>query len=343
MYKYPSIEQFRNVIKRVIDKSQYGGVDDNGNIIRNYAAKPPVLTFQGTVKAHGTNGAVVWDIENDNMYFQSRERILSLTSDNAGFYLHMRARENVLKDIMNKVLITHPKAKTIAMYGEWCGSGIQKGVAISQLPKMFLVFSIKVIDGDDTQWFDIRCIDINDTENSIFNIMNFCTWTVSIDFDCPALIQNTLIDYTMNVEEECPIGKYFGVSGVGEGIVWTCLDKEYGSSFIFKTKGEKHSVSKVKTLAEVDVSLIENINIFVDSVVTDNRLEQGLDIILRERGRSFDMKSMGEFLKWVCNDIYKEEEDTIVANAYDTKKINKSITDKAKRWYMDNLNSEKSL
>jgi hypothetical protein len=65
----------------------------------------------------------------------------------------------------------------------------------------------------------------------------------------PQLVQNTLSELTMAVEEECPVAKAFGFSGVG--IVWSV--NVNGTIHRFKVKGELHSSSKVKTLASVDV------------------------------------------------------------------------------------------
>ena len=51
-----------------------------------------------------------------------------------------------------------------------------------------------------------------------------------------------------------PVGKHFGNLGVGEGIVFTYLD-EIGNKYRFKSKGLKHSNSKVKTLASVNTEI----------------------------------------------------------------------------------------
>ena len=52
MIKYPSIEQFKNVIKEVTNTTRYMGKDENGvNIYNNDML--PVLRFKGTTKIHG--------------------------------------------------------------------------------------------------------------------------------------------------------------------------------------------------------------------------------------------------------------------------------------------------
>ena len=70
------------------------------------------------------------------------------------------------------------------------------------------------------------------------------------------LSQNKFIELVEEVEKECPVSKQFNVSGIGEGIVWTTEYK--GETYRFKTKGEKHSVSKVKTVVPIDIEKINS-------------------------------------------------------------------------------------
>lgn len=56
-------------------------------------------------------------------------------------------------------------------------------------------------------------------------------------------------------------------------------------------KGEKHSASKVKTLAAVDPERLVNITEFVEYAVTENRLEQGTQKV------GLDRTKIDEFVK----------------------------------------------
>jgi hypothetical protein len=148
-----------------------------------------------------------------------------------------------------------------------------------------------------------------------------------------------MIEITEAVEKECPVGKHFGVSAIGEGVVWTCVSPGWNDSGTwFKVKGEKHANSKVRTLAAVDVEAVENMRSFVDSVVTEARLEQALDNLVREQLLPFEMKSMGDFIRWVYNDVMKEEIDTIVANQIDTKKLGSAVANVARPWFIQKFN-----
>jgi hypothetical protein len=193
---------------------------------------------------------------------------------------------------------------------------------------MFVIFGVKV----DDKWIEIPET-FKDEENKIFNINQFKKYDVEIDFNSPELIQNKLIELTIDVENECPVGKYFGNIGIGEGIVFTSVDFP---DLKFKSKGEKHSASKVKVLNEIDVVAMESINEFVELSVTDNRLKQGLEV-LKENGISIETKSIGEFLRWIVTDILKEEKDTLEISGLDEKKVKGAIVNKARVWYLNNF------
>lgn len=345
MIKFPSINQYRNVVHHVKNSTYFVGLDEDGSPIYDKNRKLPTLKFRGTVKLHGTNAAVVYDIDEKTFSFQSRTRVLDLSSDNANFALYMSSKTEVLEEIMSK-FTTESSDKKIAVYGEWCGSSIQKGVALNQLNKMFVVFAIKIIgeDPEEYRWLDVANFTnvIDYPNDNIYNIVNFGTWEIDIDFNNPELSQNKMVDITLDVEKECPVGKHFGVSGIGEGVVWTCLDDNFNfdSGTWMKVKGDKHSSSKVKKLASVDVEAIESMNKFVESVVTESRLEQGLDHLINEMQKPFEMTSIGDFIRWIYNDVIKEETDTIIANQLDPKKLGGPLAKASKAWYIDKLNGE---
>lgn len=324
---YSSIEQFKNVIKSVRDRSE------------KYGTPLPKLTFSGTCKAHGTNAGVRLD-PNSSINFQSRERDLSITSDNAGFCMWGNRNIEQLKRSFDN--IDHDPEQTVVIFGEWCGPGIQKSVAVSQLPhKMFLVFDITLINPDDSR-IHLTPDQIKQTiirTDDILTIYDFKTWEVEIDFNDPQAIQNHLVELTLEVERECPIGKHFGISGIGEGIVF--VNREHNLKF--KCKGEAHSATKVRTIKEiavVDIERMKSIAEFVDRVVSENRLNQGI-AKLGEKGLDVDVKNTGSFMQWVVQDAIKEEFDTIVASGFDMKEIGKAASDKAKQFWFNYLNSNK--
>jgi len=350
MIKFPEITQFRTVCKNVGFKARYVGTAEDGSLIMDHSKLSPKLTFTGTVKLHGSNAGIVCDIASGTPpTYQSRERELSLQYDNAGFMLYMKQHEDLIVDLVSGILEEAEdgplyEINQVAIFGEWCGQGIQKGVGISELPKMFVIFAVKLIQ-DETKscWFDVSKMtdwDYWGKESNIYTIYQFPTYKVTIDFQRPEEAQNLLVKWTEEVETECPVARRFGVSGVGEGIVWTCREPGwYSSRYWFKVKGEKHSVSKVKTLASVDIDAVNTMNEFIEFAVTENRLEQGLDNLVREQLKPFEMKSLGDFIRWVYNDVVKECQDEIVANQIDVKKLGSAVANKARPWYINKHNS----
>lgn len=353
MIKFPSIEQFRNVVRNVAHKARFIGVDETGAPQYNAHAKLPKLKFRGTVKLHGTNAGIVYDRADKTFSYQSRERELSLTSDNAGFMLAMSGKEAVLRDIVESIedaCITFLQLgganmpTKLVIFGEWCGGNIQAGVALSGLPKMFVIFGVKAIFGEDhATWLNLDILNVVQPlarpDANIYCILDYPTYSVEIDFEKPEEIQNELVRITTDVEAECPVGKAFKSIGIGEGVVWACVeDGFYGSDYWFKVKGEKHSNSKVKKLPTVDVEAVKAVNEFVELAVTEGRLMQGLQNLVREQLKPFDMTSMGDFIRWVYQDVIKEETDVIVANQLDTKKLGGPISNKARKWYAEKFN-----
>lgn len=337
MYPFPSINQFRNVVKTVREQACYMGKNDAGEAVFNPAPTYPKLSFTGTVKLHGTNAAIAFD---DRGYtFQSRERVLTREADNAGFMAHMEQYLVPISMLFQRIAELNNiqgMNDTIVVYGEWCGGNIQKGVAISGLPKMFVIFAVKIND----QWVKLPRMSPNTFEfASIYLIQNYPSYTIDIDFEHPEEAQNQLAKLTEVVEACCPVGLAHGIEGVGEGIVWRCTSNP-SSEYWFKVKGEKHSASKVKTLASVDVEAVEQINDFVAMAVTESRLEQGLHNLINEQMKPFAMTSMGDFIRWVHQDVLKEEADTLQASGIDYKKLGSPIALAAKRWFTNKLNQE---
>lgn len=350
MIKFPSIVQFKDVIKEIKGRATFIGRDPDGYPIFDDSKPLPVLDYVGTVKLHGSNSSVV--IEPDNtVLVQSRNRVLTLGDDNYGFakFVLQEVGEDYWQNLGKEIRQNYQASndETIVIYGEWCGSGIQSGVAISKLEKMFVIFAIRVgkiseevqDDGDnlmDFRWLDISSLQFN--QSKISNICSYQNYTVQIDFNQPGAIRNDLVTITQNVEERCPVAFAHGVDGLGEGVVWRCVTPGYESSkFWFKVKGEEHSVTKVKTLASIDTEKISSLKEFVEATVTEQRLQQGI-AYLSEMGNPISKQSTSAFLKWIFDDINKEEADTIEASSLTEKDLGKPISIKAREWFFRYLN-----
>ncbi len=332
---FPSIEQFRNCVAGINRKFNFVGLDEKNNPIYDPTLKKPVLKFFGTVKLHGTNAGVCFNWY-DGLWSQSREHIISIDKDNAGFAFFVHEQQQLFEDIMFLIAEKNNhldlKQNTISIFGEWAGKGIQKGVGISQIDKSFYIFGVKITPEEgDAYWVDHSYLK---AAPYVYNINDFPTYEIEIDFNMPKLVQNDLAKITQGVEESCPVAEYFGIKGLGEGVVWICDYK--GQRWMFKVKGEKHSTTNVKTLANVDVEKLNSINEFISYAVTQNRFEQALGIVF-QNGQEIDIKKMGDVIRWVVNDIIKEESDTLKSNNLEPKDINKYVSSKVREMFNSKL------
>ena len=101
---YPSIEQYRNAIHKVTCTARRSGTDANGDPIYDGGKVLPVLTYEGTVKLHGTNAAICKDFHTGEIWFQSRENVITLEKDNAGFVRHFHDKQ-IKQSVPHRVLL----------------------------------------------------------------------------------------------------------------------------------------------------------------------------------------------------------------------------------------------
>jgi hypothetical protein len=321
MFKaFPKIGQFANAIKfmRLTGKTN--------------------IKYRGTVKLHGTNSAVTYDLRDGTVRYQSRNRELTLTDDNAGFCAWASQHEEEFKAILQTYATSDQPF--VAIYGEWCGGSIQSNVAINQLDKRFVAFAICTVDTTDDQnrtWHPmfetIATIDGTDTIITLHEI--------TVDVDSTEETQDHLDHFVTLVEAECPYGKANGVTGVGEGIVWVAYDENDNimcSEYWFKTKGEKHSKSKVKVAKIVDTTLLVPHQEFTEAVVTEGRLEQGW-AYLAEMNHPQDRSSTSHFLRWFIGDVMAEEADLMEEKQVTQKDMNKLVATPARNWLFARIDS----
>lgn len=328
MKKFSSIEQFRHVVKTVqLYHERIGQV-----------GKEPTLHFVGTVKLHGTNVGLRRS-SSGKFQAQSRERIIDTTCDNYGFAAFV---ESIPEDKLNALFdkVSSSREDDITLYGEWIGKGIQDTVAVSQLDRQWVIFGawIKRADNTDDEMYVQNDVAWRLDEYNIYNILDVEQYRITVDFKNPGDSLEDLEKRTKSVEEKCPWGAKFGVEGVGEGIVWVCEERPWDSDLWFKTKGEKHSSKKKsgKNIATVDPQKVESIEKCLDIILPESRLNQGLEH-LKENNLDLEIRNMGKYLKWIGQDVQKEEMDTIEANGLEWKDVTKQITNRAKAFFQDKL------
>lgn len=346
---FPSIEQFKNAIAAINRTFHFVGLDDTGAPIMDESRPKPVITFKGTVKLHGTNAAICFS-NAGGLWAQSRENIVTIEKDNAGFAFFVENNKDaclsLIKQVQEKENVDLDK-NIISIFGEWAGKSIQQNVGIENIEKAFFIFGVKIspivnsVSEEDKLnkreaaafWVDYSYLD--SPANRIYNINNFENYSMDIDFNAPQLKQNDLIALTEKVEAQCPVAKAFGHEGIGEGIVW--VGECNGFRITFKVKGEKHSSTKTKTLAPVDTEKISSIAEFVNSVVTESRFNQALENVF-PNNEPLDLKKTGDVLRWIVNDVLKEELDTMQANNLEPKDVNGPISAKARQMFLARVN-----
>lgn len=322
MKAYRSIEQLYHLFKRMKAHADYHEIPYN---------ELGTYHFRGTVKLHGTNGGIVLN-PNAAPVAQSRTRTLSVTSDNHGFAFFTQALP--AEELKKMYAELNPKGEgELTVFGEWCGGNIQGGVALSQTPKHFVIFGAHV----DEEYVALNP-SYHSNENGIYNIHQIPGYECEIDFSLEdqSELEQYLSQLTQEVENECPWAKQmFGVSGIGEGLVWECVERPLDTNFTFKTKGEKHSVRKNKTknLVAADPERAANIQECVDIILTENRMQQMVD----KFSLPFDYKAIGQFLQAVSQDCAKEEIDVVIASGLEWKEVAKVIQYRARQWFLDKI------
>lgn len=342
---FPSIEQFRNVVKNVQHRIQWVGVDTNGDSVYDNGRVLPVIDFIATTKIHGSNHVI--QVFKDKIVTQSRSRTILPEDDNNGAAKFSYDLDlSVWKAIKASILVTNHiyDDPDLVIYGEWCGKGINAGCAIHQLEKMFVIFAAKVVSEEDSGWLDLSNVDlVRFNEYRVFNIFQFGSWKFQINFgDSVDLAEkvNKIVELTLEIEKECPVGKFFGVSGVGEGVVVCPTSKEWNSSrYWFKSKGELHAKSHVRKLATVNIEKVASIQEYVKNHVNEERLTQAWNW-LAENKKKQDKTSTPDFLRWVVSDVEKEEKDEREASGLTEKDVNAAISRAARDWFFKKIDSQ---
>ncbi len=330
-YPFPKIRQYHQVLRGLKDHHCFVGKDEEGVAIYDYSRELPTVTFRGTVKLHGTNAAIVFSADG-NFYAQSRENIITEEKDNAGFgaWVHHKGYK-LQNQIISEFSIETDK---IVLFGEWCGGSIQKGVALNQLEKMFVVFGMKRISADgETEWLDCSCI--KHPEIGVWNIADAPAYLIQVDLNRPDKAIEQMTVWVEAIDASCPFARMFDIEGHGEGLVFR-PDGSHGYNEAFKVKGESHSKSKIKKLPRVDTEKLDGILQAVETHCHEDRLQQGWEAIVRTPEDHAPQK-IADFIRWVVTDLWEEESDSLYASGIERKEMGAACSKKAARWFQAKL------
>lgn len=346
--KFTDIKQFRGVVGNVKRTASFCGYDENEEaiLIEPTLGSLPTLTFEITTKIHGTNAGIGID-DDGNIYAMSRSKVLIPgQSDNAGFAVFVESHKDWFKETLEYMKSQFLGAQ-VFLYGEWCGRGIQGTVAVNQIDKRLVLFTMKVVDASGEGCYFRIPKEIQCPEQNIFNIREIGTRKIEIDFNKPSESLDELLKIVDEVEAECPVGKYFGVEGIGEGVVVANYDIGNKREHIFKVKGEKHcGSSKAKSKKHKPKNLTPEENdlreVVADEVTPIWRLEQSIENVC-PHNEPPSMRDLGGIIKWVRNDIIKEDLDIITKNKLELSDLNSYINSIIKKWFFKLLNTNAGL
>ncbi len=330
--KWPDIEGFHNVRKAV---KAYGD-----NVGPTSIAHKGAIVYKSKIKLHGTNGAITLKNNGKDVFAQSRSSIIGTGNDNCGFAAWVEKNRDFFE--------MAPLGEVTTIFGEWCGPGVQKGVAISNIDrKIFAVFAVQV---DDKVFVDpIEIANLVRGQNDDVIILPWgdqntviVDWTDETSMQKAVDIINPMVDAIDSVDPW--VKEVFNVEGNGEGLVWYpisltdtdgSIDRDALSQYLFKTKGEKHKDKNLRRgAAQLDPEVVAGSAEFAELVLSEARLEQG--VTEAAKGEYAD-RMIGPFLKWVSTDVNKECQDELEASGLTWKEVSKSVMNGARTWYREKI------
>lgn len=322
---FPSIGQYRDAVFTC-------------KALEPEGATLPVVNYTGKVKIHGTNAGIIFD-RDGTFHCQSREKIIAPGDDNAGFakWAHEHIDRILDLDVFNDYSITGGGSgySQLGIFGEWCGGKISPNVALSQAPRMFVVFAVCRNKPDMTKWINNGLTGFKSPEIGLFNVDLFGRYDIEIDFSDPGAATEQIKAWTIAVEDRCPAGAYFGVEGVGEGIVFTAAAPHDLMPYSFKSKGTKHEIAA--KMGSLDPIAMNELSRLVDLIMrtgqVESRVEQAVRM-LKERGHAMEsMRDTKLLVDWLVADIEKENLPDIEASSFGKNKIIGGCLSAAKQAY----------
>jgi hypothetical protein len=318
-----SIELLHNVVRTLTHLSELG---------RAF----PVVEYRAKVKLHGSNCAV--QVTGDGIVAQSRTALLTPESDYKGFATWTKAHEAYFAQLQPGIVV----------FGEWCGPGVEKGMAISQASrKVFAVFAVQAAGRVVYEPDAVRALVPAAGAPDDLYVLPWEGAAITIDYGARAsldAVAAALNDRVAAVEREDPwVKQVFGISGLGEGLVFypTRLDggalpadPEPLAQLMFKAKGEKHRTAGTRTAVAVDASVVASVDELVALMVTEARLQQGVAAV---GGR--DPRLTGKFLAWIAADVRKESVAELEASGLTWAQVDKPVQVRARAWYLSGTSS----
>ena len=366
---YGSTDSFENKIFRIQKNEQYIGKDDEGNDTYDESIRLSTIKCTAGEKIHGTNASVAYS-HIDGFWVQSKKRILTVEVDNHGTAAHAMENQNAWLTIINQLAEEHEinlNKNIIVVYFEWAGKGIQKKSALSGFDKKAIIFQyfkvatmeqqLNINNEEEGNIWKETCQIIRPgnacyvnwvsaKDNGILNIMNYKNWEFEIDLNKPIDSLNKIIKVVeTEIEPNSPVGSALGTeNNVGEGLLLTFTHR--GDIHRMKVKGDEHSKGNTKIERELtpeETYYMKKIQDFViKRACTINRLEQAYVEVMSVEGESLrgDIRKTGQFMKWINQDVIKEESRQLEEAGLIMKDINKTVSNIAGKWIRERIKED---
>lgn len=329
--KWPSIEGMHHVRHGLMASAADGG------------PVPPRVAYRAKVKLHGTN-AGVQVLASGSIVAQGRTQTLTPQSDNAGFAAWVQRHGDLFASVRGET--------DMVIFGEWCGPGIQKGVAITAIPRRVLaVFAVQLHTGREQSSLLVvepdRIRELVPDHPDIF-VLPWHGETIDLDWADTNQLESAadaVNEWVAEIEKRDPwVARTFGIEGTGEGLVLypvrihgreydatRPVDRDTCAELMWKAKGDKHKVVRQQKAAQVAPEVASSIDEFIDLFLTEARLEQGL---AEACGGDRSPRNTGAFLAWVSADVEKESAVELEASGLAWKQVNKPLTQRARTWFL---------
>jgi hypothetical protein len=171
-------------------------------------------------------------------------------------------------------------------------------------------------------------------EGDFYNLREFATYTVTLDLNFPQKCEEALSTLALAVEAHSPIAKYFNKpDNVGEGVYLWCIETKDHPTYRLKAKGDKHGGKpKRKKTQKESPEKVKALEELADKVTPSWRLQQGI-----QETNATSQKDIGALLKWVNQDIIKEESEVIEQGGSTHKELQRYISKITKDYFLDQI------
>lgn len=320
---------------------------------KNPSEYDPVIRVRPKIKLHGVNAA--FGVGPKGLWVQSRDALLSPDNHLYRAYDTLMPFAKVLADIHASAV---EAGWTFTVFGEWAGPGVQRKDAVTGISqKMFFPFMVTSHSPDfrpspEDRRAERRQIRAHTAPAAIQELLGFearsmmvMPWAgegVTLDFRDMTSVQSVLDGVNARSEEAGIVDPFiletFGVEGPGEGFVYapdsavTPLNLETYANLTFKAKAERHRVKISDKAAKIATELPADAHEFVETFVTENRMQQMLN---EKLGGDTDKTKTGAFVAAVIKDVMKESGPEREALDVSDKALSGLMSRKAAKWFLD--------